>query len=247
MGTFFCDLLSFNHEVAVYDPDREKLRFTFNALRFSNLDEIDTFEPQLVINAATVKFTIPAFEAVLPHLPSSAILSDIASVKTGLPEFYESAGHPFVSTHPMFGPTFASMSDLSRENAIIISEGDHLGKVFFRDLYNQLHLHIEEYTFSQHDETIAYSIAIPFASTLVFGSVMKHQDAPGTTFKRHMAIARGVMSEDDYLLSEILFNPHTPSQLELIQEKLNQLQQIVKKRDSEAMRIYLEKVRENIR
>ncbi len=105
MGTFFCDLLSFNHEVAVYDPDREKLRFTFNALRFSNLDEIDTFEPQLVINAATVKFTIPAFEAVLPHLPSSAILSDIASVKTGLPEFYESAGHPFVSTHPMFGPT----------------------------------------------------------------------------------------------------------------------------------------------
>ncbi len=247
MGTFFCDLRSFNHEVAVYDPDREKLRFTFNALRFSNLDEIDTFEPQLVINAATVKFTIPAFEAVLPHLPSSAILSDIASVKTGLPEFYESAGHPFVSTHPMFGPTFASMSDLSRENAIIISEGDHLGKVFFRDLYNQLHLHIEEYTFSQHDETIAYSIAIPFASTLVFGSVMKHQDAPGTTFKRHMAIARGVMSEDDYLLSEILFNPHTPSQLELIQEKLNQLQQIVKKRDSEAMRIYLEKVRENIR
>ncbi len=247
MGTFFCDLLSFNHEVAVYDPDREKLRFTFNALRFSNLDEIDTFEPQLVINAATVKFTIPAFEAVLPHLPSSAILSDIASVKTGLPEFYESAGHPFVSTHPMFGPTFASMSDLSRENAIIISEGDHLGKVFFRDLYNQLHLHIEEYTFSQHDETIAYSIAIPFASTLVFGSVMKHQDAPGTTFKRHMAIARGVTSEDDYLLCEILFNPHTPSQLELIQEKLNQLQQIVKKRDSEAMRIYLEKVRENIR
>ncbi len=110
-----------------------------------------------------------------------------------------------------------------------------------------MHLHIEEYTFSQHDETIAYSIAIPFASTLVFGSVMKHQDAPGTTFKRHMAIARGVMSEDDYLLSEILFNPHTPSQLELIQEKLNQLQQIVKKRDSEAMRIYLEKVRENIR
>lgn len=38
---------------------------------------------------------------------------------------------------------------------------------------------------------------------------MKHQDAPGTTFKRHMKIAKGVLNEDDYLLQEILFNPRT--------------------------------------
>ena len=93
-----------------------------------------------------------------------------------------------------------------------------------------MHLHLEEYTFQEHDETIAYSLSIPFASTLVFASIMKHQDAPGTTFKRHMAIAHGLMSEDDYLLSEILFNPNTPHQLEQIQEKLSQLQEIVKNR-----------------
>ena len=28
--------------------------------------------------------------------------------------------------------------------------------------------------------------SIPFVSTFVFAAVMKHQDAPGTTFKRHM-------------------------------------------------------------
>ena len=39
---------------------------------------------------------------------------------------------------------------------------------------------------------------------------MKHQEAPGTTFKKHMAIAKGLLSEDDYLLQEILFNPRTP-------------------------------------
>ena len=33
---------------------------------------------------------------------------------------------------------------------------------------------------------------------------MKHQEAPGTTFKKHMAIAKGLLSEDDYLLQEIL-------------------------------------------
>lgn len=246
MGTFFCDLLSFDHEVAVYDPDPRRLRFTYNAQRFTSLDEVDAFAPKLVINAATVKYTLPAFESVLPHLPADAILSDIASVKTGLPEFYATCGHPYVSTHPMFGPTFATLSNLSSENAIIISEGDDLGKAFFRQLYSNLKLHIEEYTFSEHDETIAYSLSIPFASTLVFGSIMKHQAAPGTTFKRHLAIAHGLMSEDDYLLSEILFNPNTPAQLQQIRERLAELQDIVERRDSAAMKQYLDRVRDNL-
>lgn len=247
MGSFLCDVLSFQHELAVYDTDPQKLRFTFNTQRFTSLDEIKAFEPDLMINAVTVKYTIEAFKSVIPVLPERCIISDIASVKTGLPEFYATCGHPFVSTHPMFGPTFASLGNLSQENAIIISESDHLGKVFFRDLYNSLHLHIEEYTFTQHDQTIAYSLSIPFASTLVFAGVMRHQDAPGTTFKRHMAIARGLMSEDDYLLSEILFNPNTPEQLKLIQEKLAQLQKIVDAHDYDAMKSFLHTVRENLK
>ena len=247
MGSFFSDVLSRDHQVAIYDVDPERLRFTFNVERFTTLDEIKAFAPQLVINAATVKYTLPAFEAVMPALPPTAILSDIASVKTGLPEFYAKCGHPFVSTHPMFGPTFASLSNLANENAIIITESDHLGKTFFRDLYNSLHLHIEEYSFEEHDLTIAYSLSIPFASTLVFAGVMEHQDAPGTTFKRHMAIANGLMSEDDYLLSEILFNPNTPAQLAKIQEKLAQLQEIVAARDSEAMARFLSDTRERLK
>lgn len=247
MGSFFCDLLSFQHEVAVYDPELKRLRFMFNCQRFSSLNEIDDFQPEMVINAATVKYTIEAFNNVLPHLPQNCIISDIASVKTGLKEFYENCGHPFVSTHPMFGPTFASLSNLYNENAIIISEGDHLGRVFFRDLYSRLKLHIEEYTFAEHDETIAYSLSIPFASTLVFASNMKHQDAPGTTFKKHMAIANGLMNEDDYLLSEILFNPHTSAQLQNISDKLAELKDIVDNRDSDRMKSFLDNVRLNLK
>ncbi len=247
MGSFFCDLLQPDHEVAVLDTVPEKLRFTYGVQRFDSPDQADEFAPDMVINAVTVKHTLPAFRSILPHLPATCILSDIASVKTGLPEFYRECGHPFVSTHPMFGPTFASLSNLASENAIIISEGSHLGQCFFRDLYSRLKLNIVDYTFDEHDLTIAYSLSIPFASTLVFGSVMKHQDAPGTTFKRHMAIASGLMSEDDYLLSEILFNPNTPEQLALISEKLAELQEIVKERDAGKMKRFLDRVRENIR
>lgn len=247
MGSFFSDLLSFKHSVAVFETNPQRLRFTYNVRRMSSPDEIADFDPQLVINAATVKYTLEAFRMVIPYIGKECILADIASVKTGLPEFYAECGHPFVSTHPMFGPTFASLSNLQDENAIIISEGDHLGKVFFKDLYNELHLNIREYTFKEHDEVIAYSLSIPFTSTLVFGSVMKHQDAPGTTYKRHMAIARGLMSEDDFLLTEILFNPHTVEQIVKIQDKLEKLKEIVARKDSNAMKEFLEQVRENLK
>ena len=247
MGTFFCDVLNMHHEVAIFDTNADKLRFTFNTQRMTKLEEIKEFNPDLLINAATVKYTLKAFEMVMPYISDSCIISDIASVKTGLPEFYANCKHRFVSTHPMFGPTFASLSNLSTENAIIISESDHLGKVFFKDLYNQLHLNIFEYSFEEHDETIAFSLSIPFASTLVFASVMKHQDAPGTTFKRHMAIARGLMSEDDFLLSEILFNPNTPAQLAKIQSQLSRLNEIIVNHDSEKMTEFLEEVRNNIK
>ena len=104
-----------------------------------------------------------------------------------------------------------------------------------------------EYTFEQHDETISYSLSIPFASTLVFASIMKHQDAPGTTFKRHMAIARGLMSEDDYLLQEILFNPRTSRQLDKIKSQLDRLQRIIDHKDEQTMKQYLNEVRQNLK
>jgi prephenate dehydrogenase len=121
-----------------------------------------------------------------------------------------------------------------------------MGKIFFRDLYNKLKLNIFEYTFDEHDETIAYSLSIPFSSTLVFASVMKHQEAPGTTFKKHMDIARGLLSEDDYLLTEILFNPRTPMQLEQIRKELANLLKIIEIKDSQAMKEFLHEVRKKI-
>ena len=247
MGSFFTDVLSFEHEVAVYDVNPQRVLFMYNCYRFTKLEEIKDFEPELVINAATVKYTLDAFHQVLPVLPKDCIISDIASVKTGLKEFYENCGFRYVSTHPMFGPTFANLDKLSTENAIIIKEGDHLGKIFFKDLYQHLKLNIFEYTFEEHDETVAYSLSIPFVSTFVFAAVMNHQDAPGTTFKRHMAIAQGVLSEDDFLLQEILFNPRTPAQVENIRTELNELLDIISRKDAEGMHAYLSKIRKNIK
>ena len=247
MGSFLVDLLSFDHETAVFDVDPKRLRFMYNTQRFTSLDEIDAFSPELVINAVTLKYTLDVFRDVLPHLPADCILSDIASVKTGMKEFYEQTGRRYVSTHPMFGPTFANLGALSNENAIIITEGDYMGRIFFRDLYSRLGLHVCEYTFDEHDETVAYSLSIPFVSTFVFAAVMKHQDAPGTTFKRHMQIAKGVLGEDDCLLREILFNPRTGGQVANIRDELKTLLEIIDRKDEPALNAYLKRIRSHIK
>lgn len=247
MGSFFIDLLSFEHEVAVYEKDIRRMRFTYNCQRFTELEEIKQFSPELVINAVTVKYTLPAFQEVLPYLPKDCILSDIASVKTGLKAFYETCKRPYVSTHPMFGPTFANLHQLNEENAIIINEGDYMGRIFFKDLYQRLGLNIYEYSFQEHDETVAYSLSIPFVSTFAFAAVMKHQDAPGTTFKRHMKIAKGVLNEDDYLLQEILFNPFTSGQVAKIREALKELIDIIDHKDADAMKDFLARIRRHVK
>lgn len=247
MGSFFTDVLSFDHECAVYEIDPRRMRFLYNTQRFTTLDEIDDFKPELVINAVTLKHTVSVFRDVIPHLPSDCIISDISSVKTDLRNFYESTGMRYVSTHPMFGPTFANLGALSTENAIVIKEGDYMGRIFFLDLYRRLGLNVHEYTFDEHDEAMAYSLSVPFVSTFVFSAVMKHQDAPGTTFKRHLKIAKGVLSEDDTLLREILFNPRTKHHVEQIRAELKDLIAIIDAKDENAFADYLTRIRGNIK
>lgn len=247
MGSFFTDVLSFDHETAVYEVDSKRMRFLYNTLRFTKPEEIKDFRPDLVINCVSLNNTIDVFRQIIPYLSQDCIISDIASVKTGLKEFYESTGMHYVSTHPMFGPTFANLGALSSENAIVINEGDYLGRVFFLDIYRRLGLNVHEYSFEEHDEAMAYSLSVPFVSTFVFSAVMKKQDAPGTTFKRHLKIARGVLSEDETLLREILFNPRTKTHVEGIRSELKELIQIIDNKDEKALSKYLEKIRKNIK
>jgi prephenate dehydrogenase len=247
MGAWLCEELCLDHEVAVYDSDPLKMKYFIKVARFLELVEAEAFDPELVINCVPLGLTVDVFKSILSRLRPACILADIASVKTGLAEFYRESGHPFVSSHPMFGPTFANIRELESESAAIISESCEAGKAFFRALYAKLGIRIFEFDFEGHDRMVAYSLATPFASTMVFASCMKKVDTPGTNFKRHMTIAKGLLSEDDRLLTEIMFNPYTIRQLELINSQLSYLTHIIRQRDSEEMTKFLDGLRENIK
>ena len=246
MGSWLVDSLCLKYDVAIFDKDLEKLKYFFRTTRLVEYQEIKEFAPEIVINAVNLQKTIEVFNDVLPYLPNDCIISDIASVKNGLQDYYKNLGRRYVSTHPMFGPTFGNVKDLSTENAIIISESDEEGKKFFWSFYKSLDLNIFDYTFEEHDQTIAYSLSIPFVSTMVFASCMKKLEVPGTTFKKHLGIANGLLSEDNYLLSEILLSPYTVNQVEKINKRLEELIVMIKEKNSSGIHEFLKMLRTNV-
>ena len=246
MGSWLVESLCLDHEVGIYDRDHTRLKYFFRSHRFLGYEEIRDFGPELLINAVSLDNTVSVFRELAPFLPRNCMLADITSVKNGLHAYYLESKMRFVSTHPMFGPTFANIRELKGENAIVISESDPEGKSFFRNFYASFDLNIHEYSFREHDETIAYSLSIPFSSSLVFAACMKQLEAPGTTFRKHLDVARGVLSEDDYLLSEILFNKHTITQVEKINAQLMRLLEMVRDRDFAELKAFLDKLRGNI-
>jgi prephenate dehydrogenase len=230
--------------------------FDLNPTRMEGLERITVagksgdlanFEPDILINAVSLKSTQEAFEDIVPRLDPGCILADVASVKGTIPDYYRGCGRRFVSVHPMFGPTFANVGRLEDENAIIITESDASGAQFFREFFKALKIRVHEYSFDQHDRLIAYSLTLPFASTMVFAACMNSATVPGTTFKKHLEIAKGLLSEDDFLLAEIIFNPHSLVQLEKVTARLEFLKHIIRARDSEEAVEFFRRLRENIR
>jgi prephenate dehydrogenase len=246
MGAWLAEELCLEHDLAVYDTDTRKLTYLSRAKKLLELHEVDAFKPQLVINAVSLRDTRKAFGDVLPLLPGNCLLSDIASIKTGLHELYKEMGKRFISTHPMFGPTFADLKELGDEHAIIIKESDEQGKAFFRSFYRKLHIKVHEYTFEEHDKAMAYCLSIPYASSIVFAACMKEQEAPGTTFRKHLEIAQGLLSKDDHLIADIMFNQYSIRQIEEIGSQISYLARIIRGKDYEAMRRFLKRLGNNV-
>lgn len=247
MGRWLIRELAPEHEVWAYDPVKARMEGMGGVAVARSMDEVAAFGPALLVNAVSLKNTIAAYETVVPLLPPNCILADVASVKGAIPDHYRSlAGRRFVSLHPMFGPTFANIDRLEDENVILIRESDPGGARFFREFFGARSVRIHEYSFEQHDRLIAYSLSLPFASTMVFAACMDSATVPGTTFKKHLEIAKGLLSEDDELLSEILFSPHSLAQLQGVTARLEYLKHIIMARDTDEAVAFFESLRRNI-
>ncbi len=247
MGRWLLAELTPDHETAAYDIDPTRTTVLDRTAVLTGLDGLAAFRPDILVNAVSLGSTIAAFEAAAPHLGPDCLLCDVASVKGEIAAYYRRSGFRFASVHPMFGPTFANVRQLRDENLILIDESDPRGVRFLRGFFAGLGLRVTECSFEEHDRMISYSLALPFASTMVFAACMDRSAVPGTTFKKHLEIARGLLSEDDVLLQEILFGPHSLEQLEKVTSRLEFLKHVIRGRDGEEAGKFFARLRDNIR
>ena len=246
MGAWLARELGARNEVAIHDVRRDRSESIRKATVLPTIESLSGFRPQLLINAVTLPETVGAFQAAAPRLEAGCLLADVASIKGGLPEYYAGCGFRFVSVHPMFGPTFAVMEALKNENAVIISESDPEGARLFREMFKRLGVRMYEATFVEHDRLMAYSLTAPFVASLVFATGVGETTVPGSTFSRHLKIARGLLAEDDQLLAEILFNPGSLPQLDKVTANLEYLKHVIRGRDTEEARKLFGRLRKNV-
>lgn len=76
---------------------------------------------------------------------------------------------------------------------------------------------------------------------------MNASTVPGTTFKKHYEIAQGLLSEEDTLLAEILFNSYSLSQLEKVTNKLEFLKHIIRQRDFDEAKEFFKCLRKTLK
>lgn len=246
MGSWLARELARENVVAAFDRDAEKAAGLSGVQPLEQLSDLSEFSPKLLINIVSLENTIPAFLAAQAYLPESCMLCDVASVKGRLPEYYAKCGFRFVSVHPMFGPTYADINSLALENAVIIKESDGVGARLFRSFFAARGLRIYDFSFAEHDAMMAYSLTTPFVTSLVFAACLDNTAVPGTTFFRHRELARRLLSEDDSLLCEVLFNLQSLPQLERITARLEELQNIIRERNHDQAKGFLERMRRNV-
>jgi prephenate dehydrogenase len=71
------------------------------------------------------------------------------------------------------------------------------------------------------------------------------QAVPGTTFRKHMNIAKGLLSEDDNLLAEAIFSPHSIEDVEKVTVRLELLKHIIRQKDYEDVEAFFDRLRKN--
>ena len=239
MGALLGPLLAGDNKIAIYDTGPGAQDAPESFVRLGNPSAAAEFSPDILLNCTGPDSTIDSFNQFLPFLTPDCVVADIASVKSRLPEFYASAGVKFVSLHPMFGPTFASPETLRGLNCIIITESEKEGREFFYDFFNGLGINVHMLSFEEHDMLMARVLGVPFVATLLFAAGSEAGLPGGTTYNRHLDLARGLFSESPAVLAGILVNRYNGEQVVKMTENLNRLAAMLEKQDLTAIEGYI--------
>ena len=246
MGEWTCRFLSCRGaEVTVWDP-RGKLK------GYRNVTEIDRAkDADIVVVASPLGVARDELAKVIEAAPKGLVF-DLCSVKAHIAQTLCNAaadGMTVTSVHPMFGPRAPSPEGL---NVLVCGCGSAKADRMAEALFSEAGAKVSKLTLTEHDELMAYALAMPHITALLFGgtlaesgrSMAELSPAGGTSYARLLAIAKEVSGESKRVYHDIQsLNPNTRGAIEAVERVLSELKDAALDGEPQAFGRIMEKQR----
>jgi len=246
MGSWLAAELAENGPIGIHDRDAGRMASVSGAVRLERPADLAGFRPELLINAVGIGDTVEAFQSIESYLPPECILADLATIKSPVFKYYEDCPFPHASVHPLFGPRFADMNRVSGRIVLLIRDSAEPAKTLFQRVFETLRCRVIECTLPEHEAVMGTSLALPLASSIAFASALSSDPLPGSSFAAFQELAGKMFQEDDRLLAEILFNPHSLRRLDDMTRSLEFLKHVIRARDYEEAYGIIDRLRKKI-
>lgn len=215
-------------DVSVWDP-RGRLAGYGNVKR---LDRVAS-TADIVVVASPLGVARDELAEVIAAGPKGLVF-DICSVKAHMAVTLREAaseGLKVTSVHPMFGPKAPSPEGL---NVLVCGCGCTKADRAAASLFSEAGAKVSRLSLEEHDQLMAYALALPHITALLFGGTLAESGRPlsetapagGTSFARLLAIAREVSGESRRVYHDIQsLNPNTRKALEAVERVLSELRE----------------------
>ena len=229
MGRFFADLFRTSGYIV-------------RILTEETWDQVETLcaKTDLVLLSVPINVTLDTIKRIVPHVPSTAILADITSIKTApVDAMLRHFSGAVIGLHPLFGPSCASLD----KQIIAVTPGRDNEKCQW--LVEQLTLWGAVMVSAgpeEHDDIMDIVQALRHFATFCFGRFLCQQkvnlerslEFSSPIYRLELGMVGRLFAQDSSLYAEIIFA--TPARRKLLKQyvaAMNEQMELVENNDKE--------------
>ena len=227
MGRFFADLFRTSGYIV-------------RILTEDTWDQVETLcaDTDLVLLSVPINVTLDTIQRIVPHMPSTAILADITSIKTApVDAMLKHFSGPVIGLHPLFGPSCASLD----KQIIAVTPGRENKKCQW--LVEQLTLWgavMVNATPEEHDDIMDIVQALRHFATFCFGRFLcqrkvdleRSLEFSSPIYRLELGMVGRLFAQDSSLYAEIIFA--TPARRKVLKQyvaAMNEQMELVENND----------------
>ncbi|MCF8028491.1 MAG: bifunctional chorismate mutase/prephenate dehydrogenase [Desulfobacteraceae bacterium] len=194
----------------------------------------------LAVVSVPIEKTVETINALAPHLPPDAVLTDLTSIKQ-VPTQAMTAAHkgPVMGLHPLFGPTTSS---LDKQIIVACPGRDPEACQWVIDQFTAWGAVIVQSTPEEHDEIMAVVQSLRHFATFAFGQFMARKQVPvartlefsSPIYRLELGMVGRLFAQDAAMYAEIIFaSPQRRELLKAYIQNINDNLEMVEKGDKD--------------